>query len=402
VVDLLSGINADLPLELQALPNDDEEQWAEWIAFRDTEIRARLAQGDQDVLVSWLLEGSTFTSQPRLDPAALAGPVADPQTAQRQAAVLAARIDDFVRALAAPGADERRQFARRFFEGNGFKVSGGEAGQLREHLGDAVQLFVLDRQVFADRLASIARGSPAEAEAIMASLFQEKGLSLEAPLAPNYAVERSLVAMKALDLLKPGGVARVAIVGPGLSFSESDSGFDAYPLQMVQPFAVLDSLRKLQLAPATGKVDMVLMDISPRVLEHVARAKAQAARGQGYRLTLSLAPDRSWSPAFRDYWTNAGSQVSGGAAPAAQTSATPAPQAGEALRTVTAAAEAVGQVATVDLNVVTDRLDGPPFDLIVVTNVLPYYGRIDQALASSCYRTRRCRPCGRRCGRCAR
>ena len=55
--------------------------------------------------------------------------------------------------------------------------------------------------------------------------------------------------MKARGLLKPGAVRRVAIVGPGLDFADKDVGFDIYPQQTLQPFAVLDSLKRLGLAP---------------------------------------------------------------------------------------------------------------------------------------------------------
>ena len=80
-------------------------------------------------------------------------------------------------------------------------------------------------------------------------LFRTRGLSLDTSLAANYSVEQALAAMKARGLLKPGAVRRVAIVGPGLDFADKDVGFDFYPQQTLQPFAVLDSLKRLGLAP---------------------------------------------------------------------------------------------------------------------------------------------------------
>src|SRR4051812_16908356 len=106
IADLLAGINKDLPTELQALPTDDEAQWSSWISYHDSEIRARLGLGDQDTIATWLLVGSTFTSQPPLDVAELAGLSASvPQLPAAQAAALRARIDDFVQALTMPGMD---------------------------------------------------------------------------------------------------------------------------------------------------------------------------------------------------------------------------------------------------------------------------------------------------------
>jgi hypothetical protein len=38
-------------------------------------------------------------------------------------------------------------------------------------------------------------------------------------------------------------------VGPGLDFADKQEGYDFYPLQTIQPFAVIDSLRVRKLAP---------------------------------------------------------------------------------------------------------------------------------------------------------
>ena len=43
----------------------------------------------------------------------------------------------------------------------------------------------------------------------------------------------------------------------------------------------------------------------------------------------------------------------------------------------------VGRVFAMDLDIVAQRFDGPPFDLIVATNVLVYYDVFEQALAAA-------------------
>src|SRR5689334_19763880 len=54
-----------LPLELaRANERDRAARWPAWIARHDREIRERLARGDEDTLVNWLLFGTSFTSQP--------------------------------------------------------------------------------------------------------------------------------------------------------------------------------------------------------------------------------------------------------------------------------------------------------------------------------------------------
>src|SRR5262249_50381391 len=116
-------------------------------------------------------------------------------------------------------------------------------------------------------------------------------------------------AMKAHGVLEPGSVRRVAIVGPGLDFADKEVGLDFYPLQTVQPFAVLDSLKRLGLSPAAGDPEIMLLDISPRIIDHAIRARAGAARTIGYTLTLPLPKSTPWLPEVRAYWQTFGDQI---------------------------------------------------------------------------------------------
>jgi SAM-dependent methyltransferase len=209
-------------------------------------------------------------------------------------------------------------------------------------------------------------------------LFRTRGLSLDASLIPNYSVEQALAAMKARGLLEPGAVKRVAIVGPGLDFADKDVGFDFYPPQTVQPFAVSDSLTRLGLAPAPGP-EIALLDISPRIIDHVTRARARAARNIGYTLNLPLPRSTPWLPEVREYWQRFGDQI-GAPVPVRQSAAMA--ELAE-LRSVRAGATEVRRMSVSNVNIVTQRLDGEPFDLVIATNVFIYYDVLEQALAMS-------------------
>src|SRR5258705_9558966 len=185
--------------------------------------------------------------------------------------------------------------------------------------------------------------------------------------------------MKARGLLEPGSVKRVAIVGPGLDFADKAVGFDFYPPQTLQPFAVLDSLERLGLAPARGDPEFVLLDISPRIIDHGTRARARAARNIGYRLNLPLTRSTAWLPEVRTYWQTFGDRIGASArAPASKAIADVAQ-----LRAVQARPSAVQRMSVLDLNIVTERLDLDPFDLVIATNVFIYYDVFEQALAMS-------------------
>jgi len=53
------------------------------------------------------------------------------------------------------------------------------------------------------------------------------------------------------------------------------------------------------------------------------------------------------------------------------------------LRAVRARPAAVQRMSVLNLNIVTERLDGDPFDLVIATNVFIYYDLLEQALAMS-------------------
>ena len=120
---ILDTLKPDLlPAQLRTLtPSQREAAWPEWVSRRDADIRARLAAGDEDSVVTFLLFGVSFTSQPRYSFATAAAArapdavAADP-TVQR-------RITDLVAGLASPGANERLQFARRVIERHGIDMT---------------------------------------------------------------------------------------------------------------------------------------------------------------------------------------------------------------------------------------------------------------------------------------
>jgi chemotaxis methyl-accepting protein methylase len=53
------------------------------------------------------------------------------------------------------------------------------------------------------------------------------------------------------------------------------------------------------------------------------------------------------------------------------------------LRAVRVTPSAVRRMSVLDVNIVTERLDGEAFDLVIATNVFIYYDVLEQALALS-------------------
>jgi hypothetical protein len=358
-----------------------EKAWPDWIARHDREIRARLEQGDEDTIVNWLLFGTSFTSKPRAVLGAVEAGAADRELILRRTIeLISARLDDLVQALATPGTDERRLFARALLERKGLRfVSSADRDAAREYLLAAVIRVANEQDQIDQELGATGSKDPRTEFAQRSRLFRTRGLSLDTSLLPNYSIDQALTAIKARGLLKPGAVKRVAIVGPGLDFADKDVGFDFYPQQTLQPFAVLDGLKRLELASSPNDPEVVLLDISPRIVDHIKQARARADKNIGYTLNLPLPKSTPWLPQVRSFWQTFGDRIG---APVQAPSSKAIADAAE-LRAVRARPAVVQRMSVVDLNIVTQRLDGEPFDLVIATNVFIYYDELEQALAMS-------------------
>jgi hypothetical protein len=379
---ILAELAGRLPPELNNLtPTQIEAAWSGWIERHDREVRARLEQGDEDTIVNWMLFGTSFTSRPR----AVLGAVESGTTSDRELVLrrtvelISARLEDLLKALAAPGTDERRLFTRAFLQRKGLRfATNADQDAVRNYLIAAVMRVANEQEQIDQELGATSGGDAVTEFAKRSQLFRTRGLSLDTSLLPNYSIEQVLAAMKARGLLKAGAVRRVAIVGPGLDFADKDVGFDVYPQQTIQPFAVLDSLKRLGLAPSPGEPEIVLLDISPRIIDHVTRARARAVKSIGYTLNLPLPRSTPWLPEVRSYWQTFGDQI--GMPTQAPRSKAIADLA--ELRAVRARPSAVQRMSVLDVNIVTQRLE-EVFDLVIATNVFLYYDVLEQALAMS-------------------
>ncbi|PYR90417.1 MAG: hypothetical protein DMF84_21140, partial [Acidobacteria bacterium] len=160
-------------------------------------------------------------------------------------------------------------------------------------------------------------------------------------------------------------------------------GYDFYPPQTIQPFALIDSLIRLGLA-APGDLRVTTFDLSPRVNQHLAEARQRARRGRAYIVHLPLStgdPEHQWRPDLVSYWQRFGDRIGQevkGLAP-------PAGAGSVRMRAVRIRPAVVMSIVPMDLNIVVERLDtletSDGFDLIVATNVLVYYDAFEQALA---------------------
>jgi SAM-dependent methyltransferase len=373
---IIEYLAATLPEQLAGVRTSSRE-WPSWVALRDGEIRARLFRGDEDSLLNFLLFGTSFTSRPRAvnDSSRLGG-------AERAAEILRGRIDDLAAAVLAPGANERLAFVRQVMMRADLTLSGPDskpaiARYLRSvmaRVNAEVQGYV--RTVDAARAAA----DPVEEFVARSQLFQSRGLSSDTSIRADAAIDQALEGLRTAGFYTLGSVRRAAIVGPGLDFTDKAEGYDFYPPQTVQPFAVVDSLIRLKLAPADG-LELTAFDVNPRVLAHITAARERARSGSAYTVQLVREADASWRPRLTDYWQLFGSRI-GEAAPPTEP---PANVGSVAVRAVAIRPAVVRSIVPHDLDIVLQRLELPPgtpkYDLVIATNVLVYYSPFEQALA---------------------
>jgi SAM-dependent methyltransferase len=370
----------DLPAELKGKsPAQLEAAWPAWVSRSNAEIRARLERGDEDSIFNFWLYGTSFTKRPRMtnrDVANLGGPAG-------AADLLQGRLNDLLTGIANPGANDRLRFVREVMRRHGIDPT-TPAGR------DEAWNYMVDlrARAHADNDRYVQAGQSAQQlddsarQSAFATLFHDRGLSSDTRLDVDFSIDQALKALGAKGSLKPGSIRRVAIVGPGLDFTDKAEGYDFYPQQTIQPFAVLDSLLRLSLA-ASADLHMTTFDLSPRVNQHLEAARQRAQSGTPYVLQLPLdgdSPAHQWNPDFEAYWQHVGARI-GDDVPAIPSP----PGASVRVRAVRVRPAMALSITPRDLNIVLERLaplnEDDRFDLIIATNVLIYYNAFEQALA---------------------
>ncbi len=289
-------------------------------------------------------------------------------------------------------------FARQLFASQGYTTAAADRKRLIAHLNELVQSVLTERAALAREIQSIRKvESVSDQFAARSQLFRDRGLSLDTSFRPSFALEQALEQLRQKGLLKAGTVRDVAVIGPGLDFTDKTSGYDFYPQQTLQPFTLIDSLVRVGLVKDPAAIRLTTLDISPRVNDHLRRARSRAAARRTYSFRLPLERDVKWKAPVLAYWKAAGDRVGTVAGPVAAGIA----GAQVDVRTIPVRPAVAQNVEPLDLNIVVQRSETHRFDLVVATNVFVYYDVMEQVLAlanvramlkpgASCSRITRC------------
>src|SRR6266704_2257619 len=356
-----------------ALPGSniaDADAWNHWIRERDVEVRARIERELEDSVRNLVLYGTSYTNLPRLESAESAVTESGEISAAAQARAHALAI-----ALGAATPNERLRLVRELLARKGIA-----AGEVERFLSVNLKRFLGEQEGYQKKLEEAGRsGDVGEVMLTRGTLYAERGLSVDTSLLPNYALEDTLRSLSTKGVVATGKIRRIAVIGPGLDFTDKLDGYDFYPLQTLQPFAVMEAVARLGLGKAEG-IAVVTADLNAAVNSHVAMLARGARAGEAYTVELPRDPRAEWSPEAISYWKNFGEILGSPRKPLP----VPASLGGVAVRAVAIRGQFAARIQVYDANIVAETLDFPPgqgFDLVVATNVLVYYNRLEQSLA---------------------
>ena len=369
-VQYLSHAHATPVFTALGVPLPDARDWVRWISSADAATRARVAVGEELSIVNLLMFGTSFTSEPRLTSRQL-----NDTEIQK---ILSRRLDDFERALVKPDADVRLQLARPL-------VQAGPSPRAR--LLSMIDRALRDAATHARLTAEAqALGDPSLEFAERSRLYRDRGLAPDTSIRVNFALEQALRRLRGLtpvpvrgsDPGRPGGVRRVGIIGPGLDLVDKEEGYDFYPPQTIQPFALIDSLVRLGLADR-ATLQVTTFDVSASVNKHITDMRRQAGARTPYVLHLPLDGTVAWTPQLLSYFAAFGDAV-GSPVPAS----VPPGIGSVKLRAVAVPSSIARRIEPRDLNITAQTMamsEDERFDLVVGTNVFLYYDRLQQGLA---------------------
>ena len=390
-VDAIAGKRAiryaDIPAELHEKLKKrgiDRNSFDAYITSLNRRTIERETIGENDHLIFFILQSERFTRKTRVEPALSAAEFVRRLSAEektrylnepsflpsieRLPATAAGRFNDFIKALKVPGADERLNYFSHFITKEKLPTDSSFQYLYRQYA--RAMRFLYEKEFVARGIAD-----PQSLAAYVAPLYQDRGHSTDTQVEANFAVHTALAVIK---FQSPSAqLNNVLIVGPGLDFAPRTDLIDLFAPQSYQPFAVADTLLSLKLAdPARLRVHCI--DINERVVNHLRGA----ANSNQLRLSILTGvadtDARRLSAEYKDYFR----QLGQGIGTESRLEGMPARYKRHLGKSLLVSPEVAAGVSAENLNIVTERIDpSPQYDLVVVTNVFPYFNPTELLLA---------------------
>ncbi len=335
----------------------NRETFAAYVERVHADNLRRVREGDLDHLIFYALQATHFTKLPSIEPAVSAKALVE--GGNRIPPDARARIHELLKAIDSSSTDPRVAYFRTLVRSTFPNVHQREDSLADEYR--RAMTFVYNKEFVAQR---------AGPEAV-ADLYRARGLSTDTAVEAGYVVYNGLGILKSLDPSRQ--IRRVLIVGPGLDLAPRTSLLEEGPPQSYQPWAVIDALISLRLSRADDLV-VVGADINPRVVEHLLQVRyapptLTLVSGIQQSSTVRLTDE------YREYFRNLGNAIG------QDQSGIVVPE--HMAKRIVVRPDFGRTVSAEPLDIVTERLTGAPFDLIVATNILPYFDDTQLTLATS-------------------
>jgi hypothetical protein len=165
----------------------DNSSWEVWVASHDREIRTRVDRGIEDSISNFILYGTSYTELRRFETFEQAANASGELTAEARArihalAVAVARADD---------KNERVRLVREFLKRR--PVAGNPGNRTESYLAANLARFVSEQRAYQEKLRVAGQaGDPDQLLATRGTLFENRGLSVDTSLLPNFALEDTL------------------------------------------------------------------------------------------------------------------------------------------------------------------------------------------------------------------
>lgn len=369
--------------------------FGDYLAEINRQTAERERRGEFEHLIYYALQSGRFTPRAKVEPAISAYEFVRQLDAAAQAKFLTNADGSSLAAAAIPAAAAARlrEFAaalRRVKEQGDdldderltyFADLTARPGQTAEQLYARLCAEYVRAMRFLYRKEFSAReAAPAEVAAYVAALYEERGHSTDTQIEANFAVYNALAAIKAMQPAShpPVKLERVLIVGPGLDFAPRTALIDLFGPQCYQPFAVADALIGLRLADA-GRLTIHCVDINDRVIAHLQRLPQRKAVELALLSGIADTPERPLAADYKDYFRRFGLSIG-----SAETLDVPPIFSTRLRKRLRVSPSLAASVTAGKLNIITERYEpSPQYDLVVVTNVFPYFNAKELLLAAA-------------------
>ena len=377
----------DLPTQIQKWLQPKqlaETNFEKYLASINRETEAREREGEFDHLIYFALQSKLFTYLPKIEPAQSAYEFVQSLKADERQRYLdesqnylpamsslpeavRLRLKSFEKALSKKQTDERLDYFKQFLE-----KTISRKGSISENLTG--EYFRAMKFLYRKEFLSRGIKSPVELSAYVAALYQTRGHSTDTQIEANFAIYDALAAIKAQS--PEAQIHDVLIVGPGMDFAPRTDLMDLFGPQSYQPFAVADALLNLKLSERQS-LQIHCVDINDRVVNFLNSRSTQKSVSLSLLSGIAEKADRPLSDEYKNYFRSFGRSLG-----AESKLSLPETWQGHLSKKIQLRPEIVKFISAEKMNIITQRCSSDKkFDLVIVTNVFPYFNDVELSLA---------------------